>query len=285
MKPGRIGLYYCQACHAAGNLAIFLRKMHVDQRIAEQITQSLAGAKMGYKQTNTSERSFLPETILGAFFKCPTALVEAGFSMSTLRDYDIGYDEKRERITFPLRDVQGRLIGISGRAMGNSDGPRYLIYTRREFPDFPEYEQPHKDFIWNLHRLYAQHLQGEIDTLFIVEGFKVCLWLIQNGYHSTVAVVGSRLTQAQLKLLASLQGKFVLALDNDSAGLRGMYDLGKRLAPFGQVTTVDPGVLDLKDTQQLDELDADSLNYVLERTIPFVKFAQKMQRRGINEPS
>lgn len=291
LEPGREGLYYCFSCHAAGNLGKFLRKMQLPTTTIDRIVKSLpiAPFRKGYKRDTTGKESLLPESILGAFYECPVSLLDAGFSMNTLEDYDIGFDNTRQRITFPLRNVQGQLIGISGRAAQGGIEPKYLIYTEREFEYVEGYKRPKKDFLWNLDRVYAKYLHSESrDPLIIVEGFKVCLWLVQNGFKNTTALVGSTMTRGQRLLLEHLPGEFILALDNDDAGKGGAYQIGKmlHLIPHSRIRVVDPRLLDRLDVHQLDELEADGLQSVLKKAVPYLEYAQWHKRKEIvHEPS
>lgn len=278
IEPGKEGLYHCWSCQASGNLAMFLRKKGLASEAIDRVVRELPipVRKKRYKQPN--EDPVLPESVLGAFHSCPTTMLDAGFSMQLLEAHNIGFDSQRHRVTFPLRNVRGDLIGISGRAAYEEMEPRYLIYTEQEFPMFDNYRRPSKNFLWNLDRVAARRLNDETkDPIIIVEGFKVCLWLIQHGYQDTVALIGNAMTKAQKEILESLPGLFVLALDNDEAGQSGTYKTGKMLLgiPGAQVTVIDPDVLDRREVQQLDELNGDDLDKVLSRQIPFLSYARR----------
>jgi DNA primase len=282
LEPGKEGLYFCFSCHASGNLAMFLRKMKLSPTAIERVTRELSirSGKSRYKQVATGEESFLPESILGAFHSCPITLLDAGFTMETLEAYGVGFDEARQRITFPLRNEWGQLIGISGRSAYDAMA-RYYVYTEKEFPNFPGYRSPKKDFIWNMDKVYARYIAGKVSTIHIVEGFKVCMWLTQAGVKDTVALLGSMLTAGQRKLLERVPCKFVLALDNDEAGKGGAHSIGRQLqgVPGVNVRVIDHGGLDRMDVHQLDELDRDDLQRVLEKNIPLVKFLQLFKQK------
>lgn len=278
IESGKEGLYHCWSCQASGNLAKFLRKKGLPYATIERIVRELPipTQKKGYKRLD--EDPVLPESVLGAFHECPTALLDAGFSMRLLEAHNIGFDSRRHRITFPLRNVRGDLIGISGRAAYEDINPRYYIYTEHEFPSFKGYRRPSKNFLWNLDQVAARRLEAETeDPIIIVEGFKVCLWLIQHGYKDTVALVGNAMTRGQKEILENFPGMFVLALDNDDAGQSGTYRTGKMLLeiPGVQVHVIDPEVLDRREVHQLDELSGDDLDQVLSRRIPFLSYARR----------
>ncbi len=284
LEAGKEGLYYCFSCHASGNLAIFLRKMKVASSAIDRLVSSLSRSirKTRYKRDTTGEESFLPESILGAFHECPNSLLDAGFSMTILDDYDIGFDDVLQRITFPLRTEWGQLIGISGRAAYGEVEPRYIIYTEKDFSTFENYNRPKKDFLWNLDRVYAKYLNSDArEPIIIVEGFKVCLWLIQHGYKNTAALVGNNMSKSQERLLEHLPGEFVLALDNDEAGRGGTNQIGRKLnrIPQASVKVVNPQLLDRLDIHQLDELDLNGLQNVLGRTVSFMEYSQWHKRK------
>lgn len=65
------------------------------------------------------------------------------------------------------------------------------------------------------------HLQS-VGTLYIVEGALDAMWMDYHGYP-TVAILGARISKAQVSLIRSLYpSEVVLCLDNDEAGQRGI---------------------------------------------------------------
>jgi DNA primase len=284
LKPGKEGVFYCHTCHATGSLANFLKLVGVSPLVVADIVSTTdARAKTWYKEEHTGDRSFLPESILGAYHKCPMTLLDEGFSMRILDEHGVGFDESTQRITFPLRNLDGKLIGISGRSVLPNSFPKYLIYTAKDIPQVPDYVTPKKDFIWNLDKVYAKQNLGIVDRIYIAEGFKVCLWLIQHKYTDAVALAGSTATRAQRELLGNFNVEFVLALDNDDAGLSGMLDIGQYLLNFGPVKTIDPEYMDIKEAKQLSDLDSDGLQSVMGSLLKFGEYQLKLKGRIISD--
>lgn len=174
----------------------------------------------------------IPEEILGVFENnCPAALLDDGFNMRTLRQYGVGYDVHHDWPVYPIRDHLGRLVGLSGRAEWG-----YNVYSKDEYAAFME--NPPKSavkkswFVWNMHNVYPTAFHGDgVEFLIVVEGFKACLWLIQNGYPNTVALMGSYLSRLQKNLLTRIGGTILLFLDQDNAGRRGTEICVEQLAP------------------------------------------------------
>jgi DNA primase len=72
-------------------------------------------------------------------------------------------------------------------------------------------------------------MSDQDDTVYIVEGFKACLWMIQAGFKNTVAAMGSYLSERQQRLIHRLGGNVVLCFDNDEAGRRATQQVGNLL--------------------------------------------------------
>src|SRR5262245_13443413 len=123
------------------------------------------------------------------------------------------YDRFRNRITFPIRDQRGRVLGFGARALSPDSKPKYL--------NSPEGELYRKS-----HTLYGiDQARGPIAKarrVILVEGYTDVLALHQAGVEEAVAIMGTALTPEQLSMLAGLTDSVVLALDADSAGADAM---------------------------------------------------------------
>lgn len=242
------GLYYCHTCHAKGTFVQFLKAMGVPSSGVDLVLEETRKQPWNKVKKDTTQGAgygdhFLNESILGVFQYCPTDLVSAGFDPKVLKRLEIGFDREEMRIIFPIRDLDGRLVGLSGRSVCGDD-KRYKVYKAMDIlrfaPDDPEvraryerYDIKNHNFLWNAHNVYPLAFFGELDTVIIVEGFKACIWLIQHGVDNTVALQGSRMTQAQERILSRLGGTVILFLDNNQAGKDGMMDAGRRLEKLG----------------------------------------------------
>lgn len=174
----------------------------------------------------------IPEVILGSFEYAPRALLEEGFSKEILKEFDVGFDHERKRITFPLRDHLGNLVGISGRSV-TGEYPRYKIY-KDEFKEIvPNYELKKSRVLWGLDRFYFSVMlaQDKVDNPVIVcEGFKAAMWVAQNGYPNVVALLGVHCSDEQQILLSRVCNSAVLFLDNDDAGRKAMWAISRKLS-------------------------------------------------------
>ena len=126
------------------------------------------------------------------------------------------YDRFRGRLSFPIRDMRGQVIGFGGRVL--DDGlPKYL-----NSPQTPLFDKSSVFYGIDL----AKGAIRQENVAVIVEGYMDVLMAHQHGIANLVASMGTALTEAQLGLLKRLTKKFTLALDADAAGdqatLRGL---------------------------------------------------------------
>jgi DNA primase len=123
------------------------------------------------------------------------------------------YDRFRNRITFPIRDQRGRVLGFGARALSRDSKPKYL--------NSPEGELYRKS-----HTLYGiDRARGPIAKArraIVVEGYTDVLALHQAGIEEAVAIMGTAITPEQIQMLAGLTESVVLALDADRAGADAM---------------------------------------------------------------
>lgn len=217
------GSAFCHTCNRGWTLPSLLRDLGAGYAKASEIIEVLdvSPVKPHPIRSLDFEMDSLPEAILGAFDYTPKSLVEAGFSERTLADFEIGFDRRRKRVTFPIRNHLGSLVGVSGRTVVN-EVPRYKIYRKELHEIQPNYELKKGRVLWNLHSFYNQSLITGLDKPVIVtEGFKAAMWVAQCGFKQTVALLGVHLTREQKFLLTSVANKVILFLDNDKAGQEG----------------------------------------------------------------
>lgn len=186
----------------------------------------------------------LPDALLGVYEWLPVDLVEEGFDPAILKEHDVGFDRKKNRITWPIRDLYGNLIGISGRATLIGEQPKYLVYNGRRVIEgkedlgelgewYPEYSNDGvRDHLWRLDKCWAR-LMGDLDgqeQLILVEGYKAALWLVQYDWLNTVALMGARMSAAQERIIRKLGVPVFVFLDNNRPGRRGSAQVCRKLA-------------------------------------------------------
>ena len=143
-------------------------------------------------------------------------LVEVGLIGE--RDENRGYyDRFRDRVMFPIADMQGRTVGFGGRILPSSPyaarGPKY--YNSAETPLFRKSE-----CLYGLH--LARHAGAQAGTLAVVEGYTDVMAAHQAGVTHVVATMGTALNASHVAQLRRYVPKVVLVFDADDGGTTGV---------------------------------------------------------------
>ena len=135
------------------------------------------------------------------------------------------YDMFTRRITFPLWDKDGNVVGFSARIYrGEKDTSKYV--NSRESKIFKKGET-----LYNYHR--ARDFVKLEKSVIVVEGFMDAIRLFVGGVKNVVALQGTALTKEQINLLKKLHSKVILCLDNDSAGENATLSNGEAMIKEG----------------------------------------------------
>lgn len=143
---------------------------------------------------------------------------------------DKAFDMFTRRITFPLWDKDGNIVGFSARVYRNEkDVAKYM--NSRESKIFKKGET-----LYNYHN--AKDVAKREKQIIVVEGFMDAIRLSSVGIKNVVALQGTAMTQEQINLLKKLRVKVILCLDNDNAGLLATVNNGEELIKNNVLTYV-----------------------------------------------
>jgi DNA primase len=120
------------------------------------------------------------------------------------------YDRFRDRIIFPIFDVNTQVVGFGGRVLDDAL-PKYL-----NSPETALYNKSRS--LYGIQR--AKNKCRATGTVFIVEGYLDLLALHQHGIENSVATLGTALTADHVKLLTRYARRMILVYDSDEAGIR-----------------------------------------------------------------
>jgi DNA primase len=123
------------------------------------------------------------------------------------------YDMLRGRVTFPIKDVRGRVIGFGGRAVAAGQEPKYL-----NSPESPVF-QKRRSFFGMPAALEPMRREGRA---IVVEGYFDLVALERAGIHGGVATCGTALTDEHARELRRRTRNVVLLFDGDEAGQKAM---------------------------------------------------------------
>jgi DNA primase len=120
------------------------------------------------------------------------------------------YDTFRNRLIFPIRDENGRVIAFGGRVMPGSDDPAKYLNS----PETPLFSKSRCVFGLDL----ARGKIVETRTVAVVEGYTDVVMAHQFGVSNVVSVLGTALTEQHVGVLRRLADRIVLLFDADAAG-------------------------------------------------------------------
>jgi len=165
--------------------------------------------------TEKTIRAFSLGYALKDWHRLSNYLQEKGFSRPAILQSGLvssgekgGYDTFRDRIMFPISDVQGGVIAFGGRVMDDSQ-PKYL-----NSPDTSLFRKGETLYGLNMAREGIRK-KGHV---IIVEGYFDVIICHQYGFSNTVAPLGTALTTGHLRRLGRFTKKALLVFDSDEAG-------------------------------------------------------------------
>jgi DNA primase len=138
----------------------------------------------------------------GSSDRSSNAMLRCGLVIKKSPGY---YDRFRDRIIFPIRDHQGRIIGFGGRLL-KAGQPKYL--------NSPASEIFNKSA--ELYGLYEATRSNQ-KSIIVVEGYLDALTLTKHGFKA-VATMGTAMSITQMKRLFHLFKEVIICFDGDQAG-------------------------------------------------------------------
>lgn len=197
----------------------------VNQFAQEYFTDNLWNTKEGKSiaLTYLKERGFLESTIrkfgLGyapaALDGLKTRALDAGISEERMNTLGLltrnGQDFFRNRITFPIHNLSGKVIGFGARTL--KAGPKEPKYLNS--PESPVYNK--RKVLYGLD--LAKHAVRKSDWCVLVEGYTDVISMFQNGIENVVASSGTALTQDQVRSIKRFTENITVLYDGDEAGI------------------------------------------------------------------
>ncbi|HYO11311.1 MAG TPA: DNA primase [Tepidisphaeraceae bacterium] len=120
------------------------------------------------------------------------------------------YDTFRNRVMFPIRDENGRVIAFGGRVMPGSEDPAKYLNS----PETPLFSKSRSVFGLDL----ARQRVVETRTVAVVEGYTDVVMAHQFGASNVVSILGTAMTEQHVTVLRRFADRIVLLFDADTAG-------------------------------------------------------------------
>ncbi|MFZ1242592.1 MAG: DNA primase [Candidatus Saccharimonas sp.] len=207
-------------------------------------------------------------------------LKKKGFNDKELRDGGVltryGGDLFRGRMTVPLMDASGQVIGFTGRIIDDiPHAPKYLNTPQTLLYDKGRH-------VFGLSQ--AKQAIRQQDRVVIVEGNLDVISSHQAGVCYVVATAGTAMTEYHLRALKRLTGDVRLAFDGDKAGIAATeraIGLASHVGVELSVISIPKGA---KDPDELIQQGVEKWTHAIETSQPAVDWllSQYSQRLDLN---
>lgn len=175
----------------------------------------------------------------------PLASVEGAGLIKKRQSGDGYYDRFRDRLTIPIHDLQGRVVGFGSRTLGTEE-PKYL--------NSPETQLFDKGKILFALDKAKQSIQ-KLDRTVVVEGYFDAIALHGAGITNAVACLGTAFSEAQLRQLLRYtpSQQVTFNFDADAAGIQAVRRAIGEIEPLVYSGRVQVRILTLPEGKDADE--------------------------------
>ncbi len=187
-------------------------------------------------------------------------LQEAGLIKEADEKRGTFYDRFRNRLIFPIRDIAGRTIAFTGRALDPKDQAKYL-----NSPETALFKK--SEVLFGMHQ--AKDAIRTRDFSILVEGQFDVILMHQAGFTHTIALSGTALSPEHITILKRYSDNLLLALDADRAGLQASAKSallalasGMRVKAILLPVGKDPADIVSENPEQMKELVKESVSIV-----------------------
>jgi DNA primase len=123
-------------------------------------------------------------------------------------------------LIIPLANSEGKIVAFASRKTGAipPDEGKY-----KYLPSYQHYQK--SALLYN----YSVVKKSRAEECYLVEGFFDVISLSKLGIENCVALLGTNLSDEQIRLLRGLKKRIILFLDSDKAGQEATVDVIKKL--------------------------------------------------------
>ena len=185
------------------------------------------------------------------------------------------YDRFRNRIMFPIMDINGKVQAFGGRIFGEADGAKYM-----NSPESPIYHKGRTLFGLNQCRDEIRSSR----TAILVEGYMDLIRLYQEGFQNVVAGTGTAFTPEQAGLIKRFADKVLVCYDGDGAGQKAAQKAGLTLLDKG----LDVRIIQIPNGEDpdsfFDEKDAKAFQKLIGSALDFMTFVLRNNQDQMDSP-
>ncbi len=204
-------------------------------------------------------------------------LTQKKYPINTLNNIGLSnfeHDIYVNRIMFPLHDINGRVVGFSGRIYNTTSKENKYVNTKGT-----EIFQK-GNTLYNYHR--AKEIIRTKKQVIVMEGFMAAIRASSIGVKNVVSLMGTAMTKEQAELIKRLSSNIILCFDGDEAGKKATMANGSYFEKIGIV----PKVIELNEGLDPDDYiikyGEEKFKSLISSAINFNDYKMKALREGVN---
>ncbi len=202
-------------------------------------------------------------------------LLSKGYKIEDLNAINVSnqnYDVFTNRITFPLFNEYGNVVGFSARSLEEGQA-KYINSATNEIY--------HKSkLVYNYH--LAKSSCQKNHQVIVCEGVMDVIAYARVKIDHCVATLGTAVTNEQIKLIRQLSPNICVGYDGDKAGLAATYRFGKLASKMGIQINVLDNKTDLDPDEIIEKYSAEELVLLSKRTINWMEFLFRFLQKELD---
>lgn len=286
--------YNCLSCKAIGNWYTFVKNVELkyNDRKLSVMDKLLIGAEVAgidlnlvinktkFDKDNTDldfvlsdggsvdvqEETFDDKVLAKFYKKTSNYFILRGYKRETLKYFEMGFGvkgEMKDRCVFPVRDINGRLLGWTGRSVVKGEKVKWLHAPTDRFMKGLT--------LFNIDKAYPHIIKS--GKVYVYESVGNLMRAHEAGKLNAVACLGNKMTKQQADILCNIANEVIMCGDPDMAGhemnmialdyLYGKVDLKFAKAYFGvgeDGKALDYGDATVEMFNDIEYLDIDEYN-------------------------
>ena len=203
-------------------------------------------------------------------------LLKKGYDTNTLNNLGLSSynnDNFVNRIIFPLKDLNGKIVGFSGRRYDGINENKYLntkgtiIFQKG-------------NLLYNYYE--AKEAIRQKKQVILMEGFLAVIRANSIGVKNAVALMGTAMTKEQVNLIKKLNAEVIICFDGDEAGRTATIINGEEMQKAGLSIKVIELDNDLDPDDYILKNGDDTFKSLIKNAINFSDYKIKALRKNIN---
>jgi DNA primase len=218
-------IFFCFGCGRGGNIIQFIQEykklsfskaveylinyvggINIVEEKSETIKFLKEMNKLFKNHRNNIEREILSDNIMDKYRKADIQeWIQEEISQEVMDKYLVRYDDRSNRIVFPIWDNEGNIINIKGRTLY----PNYRELGIKKYLYY--YPLNRLDFLYSLHN--KREIIQKSNEVIIVEGVKSIYKLETWNINNAISLETNRINEYQIDILLNLKCPIVMCLD------------------------------------------------------------------------